>query len=86
MATSPVSKIICGLRAHHLARADGIGQKHNQDTAFQICGSPFTQKTKKTEARREVYTMCVCARVRACVCVHECSLLVYHMMDAGSRH
>lgn len=67
MATSPVSKIICGLRAHHLARADGIGQKHNQDTAFQICGSPFTQKTKKTEARREVYTMCVCARVRACV-------------------
>lgn len=57
MATSPVSKIICGLRTLHLARADGIRQKHNPDTGFQICGSTFNKKSKKDNAaRREVYT------------------------------
>lgn len=53
MATSPVSKIICGLRTLHLARADGIRQKHNPDTGFQIGGSTFNKKSKKRQHGQE---------------------------------
>lgn len=76
MATSPVSKIICGLKTLHLARADGIGQKHSQDTGFQICGSVYIRKKniKDKKARREVYD-------KVCVCV--CGVYVPHDVRRG---
>lgn len=62
--TSPVSKIIHGLRILRLAGTDRIGQKHNQDTGFQVCGSPHINKSKiKDKEARQKCMVCVCMHV-----------------------